>query len=61
MSHKVSIFSECDGWLIEVQGDKYIHRWSWAHDDFDSGAGGEKLFGDILKSLGFEVTMEDVY
>jgi len=58
----IQIYSSYDGWYIQClhkdSGDlKY--SWSWGHEDYEAGVGGEKLFGDLLKALGYSVYMED--
>ena len=57
------IYSEYDGWYIKkirVDTNECLGAWSWSHDDFEAGAGGEKIFADILRDLGVTLYQEDV-
>jgi len=56
------VYSSCDGWEIQMLDGKDIKgNWTWGHQDYEMGVGGEKLFAEILKNLGCSVYEEEVY
>ena len=57
------IYSQSDVWYIQkikLGTNERVGVWSWGHEDFEAGVGGEKLFADILRDLGVGVYQEDV-
>jgi hypothetical protein len=59
----IQVSSAYDGWdisLYEKESGKFRGRWTWDHEDFEAGVGGEKYFRDILLELGHDVIQEDV-
>lgn len=57
------VYSSYDGWEIQaLDGDGDL-KWlySWSQDEYEFGVGGENLFADILKALGYSVYEEEVY
>lgn len=63
-SYYFKIYSEYDGYEVELRlktTDDIVTRFRWNHNDSESGVGGEKAFGKLLKRMGFDVYLEEVY
>lgn len=57
----VEIESYYDGWSITVRSDDGTDSWDWSHEDVEYGAGGEKLFKEVLKCFCKDVTLEELF
>jgi len=51
---KIKIFWFCDGWEVKVGNRSY----KWDHNDEDLGV---IAFSTLLKDLGYEIEIEEVY
>lgn len=54
MSKQIVVEQYCDGWCVQVDGE----RFSWNHNDEDLGTESIKA---LLEYLGHTVEIEDVY
>ena len=60
----VVITTGYDFWSIEVMNtefDRVLYSDYWAHDNPESGGGGEKRFAKLLEYLGHQVEVQDSY
>jgi hypothetical protein len=58
---EIYIGSSYDSWFIQVKGGGQCKGFYWNHNDSHLGVGGEKMFAEVLKQLGYKTTVEDCY